>query len=111
QHMYGLEMTVMMALQGECSLQRDKPFYPADIQQVLQATPAPILLVSTPVHLRALVSSGLTMTQVAGVVSATAPLDRALAVATEQCFATRLREIYGCTERSEEHTSELKPRE
>src|SRR5690554_5578541 len=65
QHMYGLEMTVMMALQGECSLQRDKPFYPADIQQVLQATPAPILLVSTPVHLRALVSSGLTMTQVA----------------------------------------------
>lgn len=98
QHMYGLEMTVMMALQGECSLQRDKPFYPADIQQVLQAAPAPILLVSTPVHLRALVSSGLTMTPVAGVVSATAPLDRALAVATEQCFATRLREIYGCTE-------------
>src|SRR5690606_31662082 len=38
------------------------------------------------------------MTPVAGVVSATAPLDRALAVATEQCFATRLREIYGCTE-------------
>lgn len=98
QHMYGLEMTVMMALQGECSLHRDKPFYPADIQQVLRATPAPILLVSTPVHLRALVSADLPMEPVAGVVSATAPLDSSLAVATEQCFQTSLREIYGCTE-------------
>lgn len=98
QHMYGLEMTVMMALQGECSLQRDKPFYPADIQYVLDNTPAPVLLVSTPVHLRALVNAELPMPALAGVISATAPLDATLATATEQCFNTGLREIYGCTE-------------
>ena len=98
QHMYGLEMTVMMALQGECCLHRDKPFYPADIRQVLRNTPAPILLISTPIHLRALVNAELPMPDIAGVVSATAPLDADLATATEHCFNTPLREIYGCTE-------------
>ena len=98
QHMYGLEMTVMMALQGQCRLHRDKPFYPADIQRVLLAAAAPVMLVSTPVHLRALVNAELPMPGIAGVVSATAPLDAELAAATEQCFHTQLREIYGCTE-------------
>lgn len=98
QHMYGLEMTVMMALQGNCSIHSARPFFPADISKTLQLLPAPVILVSSPIHLRAMVNSGLAMPKLAGVVSATAPLDPALALAAEQCFATTLREIYGCTE-------------
>lgn len=98
QHMYGLEMTMMMALQGECTLHRDKPFYPVDIQRTLQKIAAPVVLVSTPIHLRAMVNAELTMPAIASVVSATAPLDANLALASEQCFNTRLNEIYGCTE-------------
>lgn len=98
QHMYGLEMTVMMALQGNCSIHSAKPFFPADIQNVLAQSPTPIVLVSSPVHLRAMVNAGLPMPSLAGVVSATAPLDSILARAAEKCFATDLWEIYGCTE-------------
>ncbi len=98
QHMYGLEMTVMMALQGLCTLHRGKPFYPEDIRHLLQTLPAPVLLVSTPVHLRAMVNAGLSMPPVAAIVSATAPLDSALAQAAADCFQAAMLEVYGCTE-------------
>lgn len=98
QHMYGLEMTVMMALQGSCSIHSGKPFFPADIKRILEQSPTPLVLVSSPVHLRAMVNAGLNMPPLAGVVSATAPLDSMLAVTLEKCFASDLWEIYGCTE-------------
>lgn len=98
QHMYGLETTSMMALHGSAVMHSAKPFYPADLQQLLQTITAPILLVSTPIHLRAMANAELAMAPVSGIISATAPLDTALAESCENLFNTRLWEIFGCTE-------------
>ncbi len=98
QHMYGLETTLFMPLQAGTIMHSDKPFYPADVQQLLAQLPAPIILVTTPIHLRALVNAELPMPPVAGIISATAPLDQALAQSAEHCFTSSLWEIYGCTE-------------
>lgn len=98
QHMYGLETTSMMALHGGAVMHSAKPFYPADLQHLLQTLPAPVVLVSTPIHLRAMVNSELVMPGIASIISATAPLDPALAKSCETIFKTRLWEIFGCTE-------------
>jgi acyl-coenzyme A synthetase/AMP-(fatty) acid ligase len=75
-----------------------RPFYPSSVAAALAETPAPRVLVSTPVHLRALLASGLCFAPVARVLSATAPLEAALAADVERCFGAELVEIYGCTE-------------
>jgi acyl-coenzyme A synthetase/AMP-(fatty) acid ligase len=98
QHMYGLETAVLLPLQSGCALLARRPFYPADICAALAETPAPRILVTTPVHLRALVDSGLEPPAVDLVVCATAPLPDPLARATEDRFRARVLEIYGCTE-------------
>lgn len=98
QHMYGLETTLFMPLQAGATMHSDKPFYPADVQQLLTQLPAPIILVTTPIHLRALVNAEIPMPALAGIISATAPLDKTLAHSAEACFTTSLWEIYGCTE-------------
>ncbi len=98
QHMYGLESTVLMPLLGGGRLTSRQPFFPADIAAALYELPEPRLLVSTPYHLRKLVESGLTLPPVAGVLSATAPLERDLAVRIEQVLDAPLLEIYGSTE-------------
>jgi acyl-coenzyme A synthetase/AMP-(fatty) acid ligase len=98
QHMYGLETTLMMALQAGAIMHSAKPFFPADIKTLLSQIEPPCILVSTPIHLRALVNAELTMPTVAGIISATAPLDQPIAQASEACFNARLWEIFGCTE-------------
>jgi 3-hydroxymyristoyl/3-hydroxydecanoyl-(acyl carrier protein) dehydratase len=55
-------------------------------------------LISTPVHLRALLTSGIELPPVELIVSATAPLAEDLAREVEMKFHTRLLEIYGSTE-------------
>src|SRR5262249_12103543 len=52
QHMYGLESTVLIAMQAGIALSSEHPFYPADIDVALEALPRPRGLVTTPVHLR-----------------------------------------------------------
>ncbi len=98
QHMYGLETTLMMALQAGAIMHSAKPFFPADVQQLLLQLNAPSILVSAPIHLRALVQAELAMPPLAGIISATAPLDLAIAEKSEAVFSTELWEIYGCTE-------------
>jgi acyl-coenzyme A synthetase/AMP-(fatty) acid ligase len=98
QHMYGLETAVLLPLQSGCALLARRPFYPADICAALAETPAPRILVTTPVHLRALVDSGLEPPAVDLVVCATAPLPDPLARAAEDRFRAPVLEIYGCTE-------------
>lgn len=98
QHMYGLETTVMPALHGPVTAHAGRPFYPADVLSALQEVPSPRVLVSTPVHLRALVNSGLAFPQVSRILSATAPIEAALAAAVERTFGGELIEVYGCTE-------------
>jgi acyl-coenzyme A synthetase/AMP-(fatty) acid ligase len=98
QHMYGFESTVLLALvSGNCFL-AERPFYPADIADALRKAPPPRTLVTTPVHLRALVESQIGMPPVDLIVSATAPLSQELAREVESRFRTALLEIYGSTE-------------
>jgi acyl-coenzyme A synthetase/AMP-(fatty) acid ligase len=91
-------MSVLLPLLGGVAVHADKPFFPADIAAALQAAHAPRLLVTTPVHLRALVASGVALPPLAGIVSATAPLDMALAAAAEARFGCEVREVFGSTE-------------
>jgi acyl-coenzyme A synthetase/AMP-(fatty) acid ligase len=98
QHMYGFETTALAALRGPVTMHDGRPFYPADAAAALLESPAPRVLVSTPVHLRALLGSGLRFAPLARVLSATAPLDAALARAVEERWGAELVEIYGCTE-------------
>lgn len=98
QHMYGLESTVLMAWQNSHAFSDAQPFYPADICTALEALPAPRVLVSSPLHLRALLDSQLPLPALAGIISATAPLACDLAQEIETRFAAPLMEIYGSTE-------------
>jgi acyl-coenzyme A synthetase/AMP-(fatty) acid ligase len=98
QHMYGFESSVLLGLQTGSALCAERPFYPADICSTLAAAPRPRVLISTPVHLRALIASCLPLPPTDLIVSATAALSRDLARDVEAGFATRLLEIYGSTE-------------
>lgn len=98
QHMYGLETSVMLPLQCECTLSDARPLFPADVAAALAQRPAPRALVTTPIHLRALVAGDETMPQADLVISATAPLSATLAARAEAVFGGAVQEIYGCTE-------------
>ena len=98
QHMYGFESTVLLALATGNAFCAERPFYPADICAAIDAAPRPRALISTPVHLRALLNSGIELPPIELIVSATAPLAEELARDVEMKFQTRLLEIYGSTE-------------
>ncbi len=98
QHMYGFETTIMNVLQGGFAAHAERPVYPADIARCLDDVPAPRVLVTTPVHLRALVEGGSTLPPIAKVISATAPLSAELAAAAERRLNAPVWEIYGFTE-------------
>lgn len=98
QHMYGMESSVLYALLGPSAVHAGQPFYPEDLRRALAQLPAPRVLVTTPVHLRALTRAGLAWPETAFVLCATAPLDTELAAASEAAFGAPLHEIYGFTE-------------
>lgn len=98
QHMYGLESTVLMAMQGGLAMHAGRPFFPADICADLDALPRPRGLVTTPVHLRAILAEDGKPPPVDFLLCATAPLPADLAAQAEARFAAPLHEIYGCTE-------------
>jgi len=98
QHMYGMELSVLMPLLGGMGIHGGHPLYPADIASALADVPGPRILVSTPVHLRALLDSGVELPELGAVVSATAPLPAELARAIERRFGTVLLEYFGSTE-------------
>lgn len=98
QHMYGFESTVLMAWCNGCALSHAQPFFPADICHALSTVPAPRVLVSSPLHLRALLNAELAIPALAHVVSATAPLPTQLAHDIEMRCQAPLTEIYGSTE-------------
>lgn len=98
QHMYGFESTVLIALVNGLAIASGHSFYPADIALCLEQVPAPRVLVTTPVHLRLLLASGLALPAIELLVSATAPLAPQLAIEAERVFNAPLMEIYGSTE-------------
>ncbi len=98
QHQYGLESTVLMVMQGGFALHAGRPFYPGEILAELAALPRPRCLVTTPIHLRAMLAGTTRLPPLDFLLCATAPLAPQLAAAAETRFAAPLYEIYGCTE-------------
>jgi acyl-coenzyme A synthetase/AMP-(fatty) acid ligase len=90
QHMYGFESSVLLATGTGQALCAERPFYPADIAATLASVPRPRLLLTTPVHLRALTSAAMTLPPIDLIVCSTAPLAQQLAHECEQRFQARL---------------------
>jgi len=98
QHMYGMELSVLLPLFAAVGVHAARPFFPDDVARALAEAGAPALLVTTPVHLRALIESGVALPPPAGIVTATAPLPQALAEAAETRFGCEVRELFGSSE-------------
>ena len=98
QHMWGLETSALLPLFHNICTSDAKPLYTQDIIDVLQALPKPRMLVSTPVHLRALATTSVENLSLFLVLCATSPLSCTLAKKIESLFSTTLREVYGCSE-------------
>src|SRR3546814_16555924 len=90
-----MEMSVLLPLLGNVAVHVARPFFPQDVADALAEAKAPRLLVTTPVHLRALVEAGVSLPPMAGIVTATAPLPQPLAAAAEARFGCEVREVFG----------------
>lgn len=98
QHMYGFETTIMLPLQAAVATHAGASFFPSDVLDALAALPPRRLLVTTPLHLRALLAEGRRPAPLAAVISATAPLAADIAAAVERDWQAPMLEIYGATE-------------
>lgn len=98
QHMYGFETTIIFPLVANVCVHNSKPFFPEDIRHTLEKVQSPVILVTTPIHLRACNNAELDWPAVDFVLSATAPLSTQLALDIEKRLKTTVREIYGCSE-------------
>ena len=98
QHMYGLEVSVVLPLVAGLCVHAGHPFFPEDIRRAILELGASTSMFTTPTHLRACVESGLEWPRLARIVSATAPLAADLAARAEETFSCPVMEIYGCTE-------------
>jgi len=98
QHMYGFETTMMLPLQAAVAIHSGATFFPSDLRDALESVPERRLLVTTPLHLRALLADGRPMPRLGAVISATAPLPRETAEAVERDWGTPMLEIYGASE-------------
>ncbi len=98
QHMYGTETSVLLPLLAQMAVHAARPLFPGDVAGALAQVPEPRVLVTTPVHLRTLLASTQVFPPVAVVVSATAPLDAALALRVAAGLHAPLLEMFGSTE-------------
>lgn len=98
QHSYGLESIVMLSLQHEFAFHGGRPLLPVNVAERLLELDSPRILITTPIHLRSLLSGDVTLPAMHRIVCATAPLSSELAREAEQRFGAPLFEIYGCTE-------------
>jgi acyl-coenzyme A synthetase/AMP-(fatty) acid ligase len=97
-HMYGFESTVLVAFFSGAAFACERPFFPAEIVRSLERLPRPRVLVTTPLHLKTLLESGLPLPPIDLTLSATDVLPLALARRAEDALGAPLLEIYGCTE-------------
>jgi acyl-coenzyme A synthetase/AMP-(fatty) acid ligase len=98
QHMYGFETTVLLPLHAPVSTWCGAAFFPEDVASALRAVPAPRVLVTTPLQIRALLQNSTELAPLERVISATAPLFPDMATAAERRWNTRVFEIFGATE-------------
>ncbi len=98
QHMYGFELTLLLPLHAAAVSWCGPAFYPGDVHAALSAVPAPRILVTTPLQIRALLHAGTGLPPLRAAISATAPLDRDLAAEAERRWQAPMLEIFGATE-------------
>jgi acyl-coenzyme A synthetase/AMP-(fatty) acid ligase len=98
QHMYGLELSILLPLLGPFAVHGGKPFFPADVAAALADVPAPRILVTTPIHLQALLRDPVELPTLGAITSATAPLSRELAAEAEARYGAPVVELFGSTE-------------
>jgi len=98
QHMFGLETSVIWPYISDLVMVNQRPFYPEDIRLAVQSMPYPVVLCSTPTHLRACVGSAGAWSNLATIICSTAPLPTALAKQVEDVMGADLHELYGSTE-------------
>ncbi|HEY0178495.1 MAG TPA: AMP-binding protein [Dokdonella sp.] len=98
QHMYGIELSVLLPLLGPFAVHGGRPLFPADVAAALAEVPAPRVLVTTPVHLRALLDDPAPLPALGAITSATAPLPQELAAAAEARYGAPVLELFGSTE-------------
>lgn len=97
-HMYGLEWNVLLPAATGLAIASSASFFPKDIATALERIDGPRLLITTPVHLRAVADALIPLPAIDLVVSATAPLDLDLARRCADAWNAEILEIYGCTE-------------
>lgn len=97
QHMFGVEGSVMLPLVHAMPVLDRRPLLPADVLAAF-AGGAPAAWITTPLHLRSLVRSGVQVPNCSVVIASTMPLAQALAQQAEQLVAAPVLEIYGSTE-------------
>ena len=97
-HMYGLETTVLMPLHAHVASWCGSAFFSADVAAAVAGVVGRAVLVTTPFQVRMLLASGTVLEGLEAVISATAPLPRALAAAVEAAWGTRVMEVFGATE-------------
>ena len=99
QHMYGFETSVLLPLHAAVASWCGPTLLPADVRAAMAALPGPAVLVTTPLHLRALLEAGGRLgSRHVSTISASAPLDPALAAAGEAQWGAPVLEIFGATE-------------
>jgi len=98
QHMYGFELTVLLPLHAPAASWCGPAFFPGDVDAALAAVPAPRILVTTPLQIRAYLHAGTGLPPMEAAISATAPLDAALAAEAEARWQAPMLEIFGATE-------------
>lgn len=98
QHMWGLETSVLGPWFAPVVMSDGQPFFAADVSDALERLETPRALISTPVHLRAMIESGRALPRLDLILSATAPLSPDLAGRLERETGARVTEIYGCSE-------------
>jgi acyl-coenzyme A synthetase/AMP-(fatty) acid ligase len=98
QHMWGLEMSVLFPLLTNVAISFRTPFFPPDILAALQELSQPRAIVSSPVHLNALVNANLPGVKLDRIFTATAPMPVDLARRLEESFCAQVIDVFGCSE-------------
>ncbi len=98
QHMYGFELTLLLPLHAPAASWCGPAFFPGDVYAALAAVPAPRILVTTPLQVRALLHAGTGLPPIQAAISATAPLEPALAAEAEARWQAPMLEVFGATE-------------
>jgi acyl-coenzyme A synthetase/AMP-(fatty) acid ligase len=98
QHMWGFEASILLPLFGNAAVSHLAPFFPQDIVEALESLPEPRGLISSPVHLKVLLKSGVRPPGLERIYCSTAPLDKGLTQELEQRFKTRVVEVFGSSE-------------